>query len=37
MDRVPKKVSNLTSKDQLKTMVTDLESEIGNICVSIYF
>ncbi|RZC34944.1 leucine-rich repeat-containing protein [Asbolus verrucosus] len=35
VDRTPKKISNLTSKDQLKTMVNDLESEIGEMIVAI--
>lgn len=29
--RTPKKISPLTSKDQLKTMISDLEKEIGEI------
>lgn len=28
-NRSPKKITSLTSKDQLKTMVSDLENEIG--------
>ncbi|XP_063928272.1 trichohyalin isoform X3 [Zophobas morio] len=35
VDRTPKKISQLTSKDQLKTMVNDLESEIGEMIVAI--
>ncbi|XP_049826814.1 kinectin-like isoform X3 [Aethina tumida] len=32
--RTPKKVTALTSRDQLKTMVSDLEKEIGEMLVS---
>ncbi|EFA11445.1 hypothetical protein TcasGA2_TC013627 [Tribolium castaneum] len=35
VERTPKKVSQLTSKDQLKTMVHDLENEIGEMIVAI--
>ncbi|KAJ8923622.1 hypothetical protein NQ315_010201 [Exocentrus adspersus] len=33
--RVPKKITSLTSRDQLKTMVSDLEKEIGEMLVAI--
>lgn len=32
---MPKKVTSLTSRDQLKTMVSDLEKEIGEMLVAI--
>lgn len=32
---MPKKVTTLTSKEQLKAMVSDLESEIGEILVAL--
>ncbi|XP_018565748.1 putative leucine-rich repeat-containing protein DDB_G0290503 isoform X6 [Anoplophora glabripennis] len=32
--RVPKKITSLTSRDQLKTMVSDLEKEIGQMLVA---
>ncbi|KAJ3639957.1 hypothetical protein Zmor_003283 [Zophobas morio] len=32
VDRTPKNISHLTSKDQLKTMVNDFESELGKNC-----
>ena len=36
-DRTPKKVSEFTSKSQLKSMVNELENEIGiEICTSIF-
>ncbi|XP_044256832.1 centromere-associated protein E-like isoform X3 [Tribolium madens] len=35
VERTPKKISQLTSKDQLKTMVHDLENEIGEMIVAI--
>lgn len=34
-NRVPKRVTNLTSKEQLKIMVNDLENEIGELLVAL--
>lgn len=34
-NRIPKKVTNLTSKEQLKVMINDLENEIGELLVAL--